>query len=128
MARLRAPLAHQNNQSTHAAAFGDAALLSRLIYYGLLAAASPLAFDVDETARLELDRWQARREAVGPRDYGVTVAKVAAFTYGKSPDDPDMRLSGISRAEAMAYRDRRGEGMTEQDWTAVEAQLLQSSH
>jgi hypothetical protein len=85
-----------------------------------------VAFDVDQTARLELDWWQARREAVGPRDYGVTAAKVAALTYGKSPDDPDMRLSGIGRAEAMAYRDTRGEGMTEHDWNAIEAQLLQA--
>ncbi len=31
--------------------------------------------------------WQARREKVGPRDYGVTAACVAALTYGKSALD-----------------------------------------
>jgi hypothetical protein len=70
--------------------------------------------------------WQARREAVGPRDYGRTIAEVAALTYGKSPDDPAIAASGVARAEAMAYRDARREGMTERDWAEIERQLLRA--
>jgi hypothetical protein len=90
----------------------------------LLQPAAPVAFDVSEAARLELDWWQARREKVGPKDYGRTVAEVAALTYGKSKDDPAMLESGVVRAEAMAYRDERAGAMTEADWGDIEAQLL----
>jgi hypothetical protein len=123
---LSAAQAARTFQPTHSRQEANAALPSLLNYYGLLAAAAPVAFDVDEAARLELDWWQARREAVGQRDYGLTVARVAALTYGKSADDPNMRLAGIGRAEAMAFRDRRGEGMTEHDWSMIEAQLLRA--
>jgi hypothetical protein len=123
---LSAAQAARTFQPTHSREEANAALPQLLAYYGLLAAAAPMAFDAGEAARLELDWWQARREAVGPRDYGVTAATVAALTYGRSADDPTMRQSGISRAEAMAYRDARGQGMTEQDWTVIEAQLLQA--
>ena len=123
---LSAAQAARTFQPTRSRQEANAALPSLRTYYGLLAAAAPATFDVEEAARLELDWWQARREAVGPRDYGVTVAKVAALTYGKSPDDPSMRLSGIGRAEAMAFRDARGERMTEADWSEIAAQLLRS--
>jgi hypothetical protein len=85
-----------------------------------------VAFDTDKLARLELDWWQARREAVGPRDYGRIIAEVAALIYGKSPDDPAIAASGVARAGAMAYRDARREGMTERDWAEVEGQLLRA--
>ena len=73
---------------------------------------------------LELDWWQARREAVGPGSYGLTVAEVAALTYGKPADDPALRQSGIERAEAMACRDARGRAMTDADWSEIERRLL----
>ena len=59
-------------------------------------------------------------------DYEVTVARVAAITYGKPARDPVMLQSGITRAEAMAYRDARGQAMTDADWTAIEDQLLRA--
>ena len=102
----------------------DEALPDLVTYYGLLRPAAPAGFDVREAARLELDWWQARREAVGPQSYGLTVAAVAALTYGKRFDDPALRQSGIERAEAMAFRDARGRVMGEQDWTAIETRLL----
>jgi hypothetical protein len=97
-----------------------------VVYYALLRPAAPVAFDTDKLARLELDWWQARRESAGPRDYGRTIAEVAALTYGKSPDDPAIAASGVARAEAMAHRDARREGMTERDWAEIEGQLLQA--
>jgi hypothetical protein len=63
------------------------------------------------------------REAAGPQQYGVTIARVAAITYGKKADDPSLLTSGIGRAEAMAYRDARGQAMTDPDWSEIECRL-----
>jgi hypothetical protein len=110
-------------QPTHSRQEANAALPGLVAYYRDFAAAAPVAFDVEEAARLELDWWQARREAVRPQDYGLTIARVAALTYGKSVDDAGIRQFGITRAEAMAFRDAKAEAITEADWTAIEIQL-----
>ena len=110
-------------QPTHSRQEANAALPGLVAYYRDFAPAAPAAFDVGEVARLELDWWQARREAVSPSEYGLTIARVAALTYGKSADDSGIRNFGVARAEAMAYRDARGEGITEADWAAIETQL-----
>ena len=123
---LSAARAAKAFQPTRSRREADAALPDLVTYYRLLSAAAPGAFDVEAAARLELDWWQARREAVGAQAYGVTVAAVAALTYGKSRDDPALLQSGIVRAEAMAYRDARGSRMTEQDWSEIETQLLRA--
>jgi hypothetical protein len=123
---LSAAEAAKTFQPTRSRAEADAALPPLVTYYRLLQPAAPVAFDVSETARLELDWWQARREKVGPKDYGRTVAEVAALTYGKSKDDPVMLESGVARADAMAYRDARSKSMTEADWSDIEMQLLRA--
>ena len=123
---LAAARAAKAFQPTRSRAEAVAALPELIAYYGLLRPAAPNAFDTETLARLELDWWQARREVVAPRDYGRTIAGVAALTYGKSPDDPAILGSGIARAEAMAYRDARREAMTEHDWAEIERQLLQA--
>ena len=110
-------------QPTRSREAANAALPPLVIYYRLLASAAPGGFDAEEAARLELDWWQARREAVAPAQYGLTVARVAAITYGKRADDPSLVMSGIGRAEAMAWRDARGQGMTETDWSEIECRL-----
>jgi hypothetical protein len=117
---LSAAQAAKAFQPTHSRAAADAALLLLVAYFRLLASAAPGGFDVAEAARLELDWWQARREAVGPEQYGITVARVAAITYGKPADDPSLSMSG---AEAMAYRDARGQVMTDPDWSEIERRL-----
>ena len=123
---LSAAQAAKTFQPTRSRAEADAALPQLVTYYRLLQPAAPVVFNVNEAARLELDWWQARREKIGPRDYGKTVAEVAALTYGKSRDDPAMLESGIVRAEAMAYRDARYKSMTEANWSEVEARLLRA--
>jgi hypothetical protein len=123
---LSAAEAAKTFQPTRSRAEADAALPPLVTYYRLLQPAAPVAFDVNEAARLELDWWQARREKAGPRDYGKTVAEVAALTYGKSRDDPAMLESGVVRAEAMAYRDARSKSMAEADWSNIETQLLRA--
>lgn len=110
-------------QPTRSRREADAALPALVAYYRDLATAAPVAFDVEEAARLELDWWQARREAVAPSDYGLTIARVAALTYGVRADDPGIRQFGIARAEAMAFRDARGDGIEQADWVAIEARL-----
>jgi hypothetical protein len=110
-------------QPTRSREAANAALPPLVTYFRLLASAAPGGFEVEEAARLELDWWQARREAVAPRQYGVTVARVAAIIYGKPADDPSLLISGIGRAEAMAYRDARGQVMTDPDWSEIECRL-----
>jgi hypothetical protein len=121
---MSAALAAKTFQPTRSRAEAEAAMPYLVTYYGLLREAAPVAFDVRYVASLELDWWQARREAIGPRDYGIIVAEVAALTYGKSKDDPALLTFGIGRSEAMAYRDARGQAITEQDWMKIETQLL----
>jgi len=89
-------------QPTRSRREADAALPALVAYYRNFAPAAPVAFDVEEAARLELDWWQARREAVAPRDYGLTIARVAALTYGRAADDSGIRQFGIARAEEAA--------------------------
>ena len=119
-AAAQAARAFQPTRSREAA---DAALPKLVTYYRLLVSAAPGGFDVEAAARLELDWWQARREAVGPEQYGLTVARVAAITYGKQPNEASLVISGIGRAEAMAYRDARGQAMTDHDWSEIECRL-----
>jgi hypothetical protein len=121
---MSAALAAKTFQPTRSRAEAEAAIPYLVTYYGLLREAAPVAFDVRYVASLELDWWQARREAIGPRDYGIIVAEVAALTYGKSKDDPALLTFGIGRSEAMAYRDARGQAITEHDWMNIETQLL----
>src|SRR6185436_12927761 len=85
LAAAQAARAFQPTRSREAA---NAALPPLVTYYRLLASAAPGSFDVEAAARLELDWWQARRESTRPAQYGVTVARVAAITYGKPADDP----------------------------------------
>lgn len=120
LAAAQAARAFQPTRSREAA---NAALPPLETYFSLLASAAPGGFDAAEAARLELDWWQARREAVGAERYGVTVARVAAITYGKPGDDPSLLTAGIGRAEAMAYRDGLGETMTDPDWSEIECRL-----
>jgi hypothetical protein len=123
LSAARAAKAFQPTRSRAAAA---AAMPQLVVYYELLRPAAPNAFDVDVAARLELDWWQARREAVAPADYGVTIAKVDAMTYGRPADDPAILGSGIARAEAMALRDARGQGISDSDWREIEDRLLEA--
>jgi len=121
---LSAAEAARTFQPTRSRQEADAALPALVAYYRDFAPAAPAVFDVGEVARLELDWWQARREAVSPSDYSVTIARVAALTYGKGTDDSGVRQFGVARAEAMAYRDARGEGITEADWATIETRLV----
>jgi hypothetical protein len=110
-------------QPTRSRAEAEAANPDLVTYYGLLREAAPVAFDPQEVAACELDWWQARRESAGPKDYGVTIGQVAALIYGRPQDEPALRAFGIGRAEAMAYRDARGQVIAEKDWSAIETQL-----
>ena len=93
-------------------------------YFDLLAHATPLPLDVKAAARAELDWWQARREAVGPKSYGAIIARVSTLLYGL--DNEELRKAGVLRAEAMAYRDARDGAITDADWSAIETRLTEA--
>ena len=120
---LNAAEAAKAFQPTRSRGEADAALPALVAYYRDFAPAAPVAFNVEEAARLELDWWQGRREQVAPRDYGLTIARVTALTYGNSADDAGITQFGIARAEAMAFRDARGEMITAADWGQIESRL-----
>jgi hypothetical protein len=63
---LSAAQAAKTFQPTQSRQEANAALPYLLDYFGRLRTASPVAFDPQQAARLELDWWQARREAVSP--------------------------------------------------------------
>jgi hypothetical protein len=123
---LAAAQAAKTFQPTRSRQEAAAALPHLVVYYSLLRGAAPAAFDVQQAANLELDWWQARREAVPAQDYGITVARVAALTYGMSAEASAMQAYGIGRAQAMAYRDARGAGITDADWSNIESQLREA--
>ena len=123
---LAAARAAKTFQPTRSRQEAESAVPELVTYYALLQSAAPAAFDAREAARLELDWWQARREAAQPSSYGITVAAVAALTYGKRPDNPALRQSGIERAEAMAFRDARGRSMADEDWSEIERRLVEA--
>lgn len=50
--------------------------------------------------------WPATASSHAPF-LAASVARVAAITYGTRTDDPSLVMSGVRRAEAMAYRDVR---------------------
>lgn len=121
---LAAAQAAKTFQPTHSRQEAAAVLPYLVANYSLLRGAAHAAFDVRQAADLELDWWQARREAVRAQDYGLTVARVTALSYGISAADPAIQAYGLGRAEAMAYRDARGAGITEADWSNIQGQLL----
>ena len=109
-------------QPTTSRAEAQVAVPPLIDYFAALSYGAPAPVDTVAAARAELDWWQARREAVGPETYGLTIARVTALVYGV--DDDDVRAFGIQRAQAMAFRDARGQSITEADWTAIEQQLM----
>jgi hypothetical protein len=118
---FKAATAARAFQPTTSRADAQAALAQLIDYFRILAGAAPVAVDVEEIARTELDWWQARREKIPPERYGLTVARVSSLLYGV--DNEDIRRAGVLRAQAMAYRDAHASGMTEADWDTIAAQL-----
>ncbi len=121
LAAARAARAFQPSTSR---ATAQAAVPLLTDYFRILAKAAPVPVDIAEAARTELSWWQARREAVAPAEYGLTVARVSTLLYGI--DSPQVRQSGLIRADAMAYRDARGARITQADWTEIEDRLRSS--
>ena len=108
-------------QPSGSRAEADAALPDLIGYFEILAGAAPVNVDAKDAAHSELDWWQARREHVGPDDYGLTIARVSSLLYGI--DNAEIRRSAVLRARAMAYRDAHAASMTEADWSEIARQL-----
>jgi len=112
-------------QPTGSRAEAQVALPFLISYYTLLRDKSGEFFDVEKAAKLELDWWQLRRENVTPQQYGEVVAEVAEVVF--NAQNEHVTKSGIQRAVMMRYRDdRRGGGMTEEDWAHLEKHLIEA--
>jgi hypothetical protein len=118
---VAAARAAKSFQPATSRATAEAALPQLVAYFSILAAAAPVAVDVEDTARTELAWWQARREAATPNEYGAIIARVSTLLYGITGEE--VLRAGVLRAQAMEYRDARSGAMTEADWSAISDQL-----
>lgn len=106
----------------------EKALPDLVEFYKSIREMSDLPFDVNKTARLELEWWIIHRERANhpPGDLERALSELQASIYGV----PVERLQehGRLRAEAMTIRDTKAEqgGVTEVDWARIDQLLHQS--
>jgi hypothetical protein len=106
----------------------EKALPDLVKFYGAIRQMSDIPFDVDRTARLELEWWIIHRQRAQhpPGDLDKALAELQAEIY-RVPVDGLME-HGRLRAEAMTIRDNKAEqgGVTEEDWNRINELLRQS--
>jgi len=89
---------------------------------------SSRSFDVESSARLELEWWIVHRERIGRAGERLerALAEAAAEFYGVPVDR--MRDYARERTIAMDIRDTKAAsgGVTEEDWQAIGRRLLSS--
>ncbi len=106
----------------------EKALPDLIKFYGYLHSMSDIDFDVNKTAKLELEWWIIHRERAqhAPGDLARALAELQAEIY-KVPIDR-LREHGRLRAEAMTIRDTKADqgGVTEEDWAKINELLKQS--
>ena len=97
-------------------------------FYSSVRKVSDVPFDVDRTARLELEWWIIHRErkSHAPGDLDRALADLPAEIYGV-PAERLMEHAKL-RAEAMTIRDNKAEqgGVTDADWAKID-ELLHAS-
>ena len=97
-------------------------------FYSSVRKVSDVPFDVDRTARLELEWWIIHRErkSHAPGDLDRALADLPAEIYGV-PAERLMEHAKL-RAEAMTIRDNKAEqgGVTDADWAKID-DLLHAS-
>ena len=97
-------------------------------FYSSVRKVSDVPFDVDRTARLELEWWIIHRErkSHAPGDLDRALADLPAEIYGV-PAERLMEHAKL-RAEAMTIRDTKAEqgGVTDADWAKID-ELLHAS-
>jgi hypothetical protein len=97
-------------------------------FYDNVRKVSDVPFDVDRTARLELEWWIIHRErkSHAPGDLDRALADLPAEIYGV-PAERLMEHAKL-RAEAMTIRDTKAEqgGVTDADWAKID-DLLHAS-
>jgi hypothetical protein len=121
---FKAGIAASSFQASRSRQEAERAIPALVEYFKAVAPGAASAFSAEAAAHAELDWWQARREAVPPSEYGLTIARVAAMLYGV--DNATLRQAGILRAQAMNYRDTRKATVTDADWQSIDEQLTQS--
>ena len=95
-------------------------------YYKGIKKLSAEEFEVESVSQRELEWWIIRREREQhpPSDWVEEIASIAAEIYHipkeKAWDHAEKRV------EAMLFRDRRGEEITQGDWEEIEKMLIAS--
>jgi hypothetical protein len=95
-------------------------------FYGAVNDLSEKPFNVKKASQLELEWWIIRRyrEQHPPVEWAELQAQVAGEIYHLSFEK--FREYGRIRTEAMFFRDRRGDKITEADWKRIQTMLEQS--
>ncbi|WP_080054568.1 hypothetical protein [Spirosoma aerolatum] len=95
-------------------------------FYGAISAISKQPFNIDQTARHELEWWIIRRERehYPPVEWARLQAQTVANLY-QIPVDRCAEY-GRLRTEAMLFRDHQGEAITEADWQKIQNLLNQA--
>jgi hypothetical protein len=106
----------------------EKALPDLVKFYSAIRQLGDIPFDVDRTARLELEWWIIHRQRTQhpTGDLEKALAELQAEIY-RVPVDRLME-HGRLRAEAMTIRDTKAEagGVTEEDWNKINELLRQS--
>ena len=106
----------------------EKALPDLVKFYSVIRQMSDISFDVDRTARLELEWWIIHRQRAqhAPGDLEKALADLQAEIYHVPVDR--LMEHGRLRAEAMTIRDTKAEngGVTEADWARINDLLKQS--
>ncbi|WP_428667265.1 hypothetical protein [Runella sp.] len=104
----------------------DRALPDLEAFYGGINTLSDRSFDVNKTARRELEWWIIRRyrEQHPPEEWAELQAEIAAEIYHVPVEK--CREYGRIRTEAMFFRDQKGDTITEADWQHVNDLLMTS--
>jgi hypothetical protein len=94
-------------------------------FYTIIRDAKKRKFDPKQAARLEAQWWKERREGKPPEEYSRTIAGTIALVYGVEVEKT--QPAALLRAQAMAYRDERRDGlMTDADWQEIARRLAKA--
>ena len=95
-------------------------------YFASLNAIAADSFDVKQAAKDELEWWIIRREPAQHTtdEWSRYIASVASTIYHTAPDS--LAEYARLRVEAMAFRDQRGDSITEADWAKIRGTLERS--
>lgn len=92
-------------------------------YFTAINDISTIKFNIDSAAKTELEWWIIRRDkTISPAEWERWLAATASVMYHKPADS--FKEYARLRVKAMLLRDEKDTTITESDWNAIEATLI----